>query len=265
MRREAMSVLTQVVNSSGAVTSTPVDTTPLDPSEGVEQTGNETIDGIKTFLQSPVIPAGDAAAEAVQFGQVVKNTGDESIGGNKTITGSFLFSVGGRLKRRVSIDIFEGVEVADQSAERTILIATHHFEALKFKAVSARNTIATVRIPDDYQDGQAIVLWLYWTRGAAGAGDVLWKLDHREVTPDTADVISTVTITESGGASAVPAVNGVKSQSIAVTAAGILKGDIMSVRIYRDPTDPLDTFGSDAYLVAADLEYVSDRLAPTVA
>ena len=39
-----MSVLTQVVNSSGAVTSTPVDTTPLDPSEGVEQTVNETID-----------------------------------------------------------------------------------------------------------------------------------------------------------------------------------------------------------------------------
>lgn len=58
----------------------------------VHNVGNESIDGIKTFSSSPIVPNATTATQAIAYGQAVKNTGNETIDGNKNFNNKVLIS-----------------------------------------------------------------------------------------------------------------------------------------------------------------------------
>jgi hypothetical protein len=45
-----------------------------------------------------------------------------------------------------------------------------------------------------------------------------------------------------------------------ISGASLAAEDIMSIRLYRDPADGADTYGSDASFVEMDIEYTADKL-----
>jgi hypothetical protein len=55
---------------------------------GVYTIGDQTIAGVKTFSSSPIVPNATTATQAVNYGQVVKNTGNETVAGVKTFSSS---------------------------------------------------------------------------------------------------------------------------------------------------------------------------------
>ena len=55
---------------------------------GVYTIDDQTIAGVKTFSSSPIVPNATTATQAVNYGQVVKNTGNETVAGVKTFSSS---------------------------------------------------------------------------------------------------------------------------------------------------------------------------------
>lgn len=64
-------------------------------SKVVETEGNQTIDGVKTFSSSPVVPNATTATQPIAYGQAVKNTGDETIAGVKTFSNTIIGNISG--------------------------------------------------------------------------------------------------------------------------------------------------------------------------
>ena len=278
-----------MVDAGGVVLSVPVNTVPLGPDDTVEATGNETIDGVKTFLKSPVVPAGTVAGHAVQKAQndlkaddavAVHKSGDETVAGNKTFPGQTVFGAAAdnfkldasgrsvltgnaRIRRRIGLDIFEGVETANNPGAR-VLLNNPDVQGVRFNDSADKQVLMMIRVPDEFDSTGTTKLFLYWTRQDAGSGNVLWKVAHVAVTPGSGELTGAV-VTDSFAVSAVPAVNAVKEDSVVLTAAGWAAGDVVSIRIFRNATNALDTFdGGRPILLAAQVEYVANKIGVSV-
>lgn len=223
----------------------PVNTIPLGPDGTVESFGDETVAGNKTFTGQTT------------FGAVADNFKVDA-SGRSVLAGK------ARIRRRILLDIFEGVETANNPGAR-VLLNNPDIQGVRFNDSADKQVLMMVRVPDEFDSSGTTRLFLYWTRQDSGGGNVLWKVAHVAVTPGSTDLVTAAGVTDGFAASAVPGVNAVKEDAVVLNAAGWAAGDVVSIRIFRNGTNALDTFdGGRPILLSAQVEYVANKVGVTV-
>lgn len=114
-----MGVRGVVVDSLGNEIAEVIDTGTLDAGEGVEQTGDEVIDGVKTFIKSPVIPSATAAAHPPTKAQL-----DDALAGRvpvgRQVTVGYGLAGGGDLSADRSFAVSLGADLATATADTAV-------------------------------------------------------------------------------------------------------------------------------------------------
>jgi len=110
----------------------------------------------------------------------------------------------------------------------------------------------------DYVQGTDIVPHVHWSPTDNGGGNVKWQLEI-SWTNDGAVSLAPTTI------SSVQATGGAawrhnRADFPALAGAGKLIGSYLDFRLFRDPTDAQDTYGSDAWLRGIGFHYQKDTV-----
>lgn len=115
----------------------------------------------------------------------------------------------------------------------------------------------TVHILHDIKAGTTPTFHIHWTHNnATPSGNVKWNIDYsyaRGYGADTYPAPSTVSTVQAAGAQYSHHIT--DDDDMPATITNMEPDGVLLCRVYRDPTDGDDTFGSDAYLVQIDLHY----------
>ncbi len=134
----------------------------------------------------------------------------------------------------------------------------------------------SVTIPKGIDTSNGLRVRIYWKKLNGNTGNVEWKLDYvkagarnvlvadgTNVDPgarSTGDVITSidaVTVQTTATGSSSPASEVIFSEfTTDIDISGLYEGDNIFLRLYRDPTDTDDTYGSDAIMVGFEMNGV---------
>lgn len=104
-----------------------------------------------------------------------------------------------------------------------------------------------------YKEGTDISFHVHWRPTTTGAGNVKWQFeiywDNIDSTPGSTTNVSVV------DAASGTAWQHLKTDELTISGTGKKIGSLVHVRVYRDPTDSADTYGSDAVLSSIGFHY----------
>lgn len=108
-------------------------------------------------------------------------------------------------------------------------------------------------MPHSYSEGTDLHLHIHWCPSNSDSGNVKWNFEYslansNEVFPD-AITISTVVSTNSASH------KHYKTDYPVISGTGLKIGTIVRFRLYRNPQDAQDTYGSDAFLLSIGIHY----------
>lgn len=115
-----------------------------------------------------------------------------------------------------------------------------------------------VEIPHSYKEGSVLLPHVHWAPSDGNAGDVKWQLEY------------TIVNAENGTGFPAPTTigNAHPSDSVAwkhhidplpeIDGTGLKIGAVLAFRLFRDPTDVEDTYGSDAILLSFGIHFQQD-------
>jgi hypothetical protein len=115
----------------------------------------------------------------------------------------------------------------------------------------------SIEIPHSYKEGTDLRMHLHWSPSNTSIGDVKWFLEY-SVSDNTDNFTETKTI------SFVQATNGSERFHLKdefdefISGLGVRIGTIISFRLYRNPSDVQDTYGSDAFILSLGAHYQVD-------
>ncbi len=113
-------------------------------------------------------------------------------------------------------------------------------------------------LPRSYKEGSDIIFHAHWSAVNANAGNVVWQIEYTWADEDDTFPANT-TISATDAASGTAWQNQEAAFS-AITGTGFEIGSVIRARLFRDPTDGSDTYGSDAAFASLDLVYEQDTL-----
>jgi hypothetical protein len=131
-----------------------------------------------------------------------------------------------------------------------------------FKDGSAMNEIfATIELPHDLIPGTAIRPHIHWCPADSAAGDVKWQLCYT-FADDGLPFHDAVTLT------AVQAANGLNTYSSKefapiIPGTNLGGGVLVAMKLFRDATDPEDTYSGIAKLLSLGIHYQSKDVGST--
>jgi hypothetical protein len=120
-------------------------------------------------------------------------------------------------------------------------------------AATLEQLYGTFEMQHDYKEGTDIRPHIHWTASDTSTGYVLWQLEYSYANT-SAGFTTATTITASGYASGT-ANSHLKNEFTVIPGSGIEVGDIITFRLYRDPTATADTYTSDALLLNIGIHY----------
>jgi hypothetical protein len=118
------------------------------------------------------------------------------------------------------------------------------------------DAMGAIEIPHDYKEGTDLRPHIHWAPIDANAGNVHWQMSFTKASRDgvfPAQTTITCTSTAGGVALAHKA-----NECTVISGTGVKIGDIIAFRLFRDPTNVADTYGSDAFLLSLGIHYQID-------
>lgn len=107
-----------------------------------------------------------------------------------------------------------------------------------------------MRIPAEYDSGD-VTFKICLVRAGAGAGNIKFTLNIK-----SASVGDSLASGASGTAtSAAPPTAAIKEMSVVMTAANFTAGEIVFVKLFRDPADAADTLAEDLIALGVSVEF----------
>lgn len=158
----------------------------------------------------------------------------------------------------------KAAELHPPAANNPALSEIGVFPVALFDPVSDEELYTQFHLPRDYVDGSDLYLHFHWAPTDAGAGDVTWGIEWKAVTDDNNETLGAgatqiVVDTTQGLANEM-----LGTANITIDGTGIIRKDIIGIRVFRDANasegGASDTYGSDAALSTIAIEYLSDRL-----
>lgn len=111
-------------------------------------------------------------------------------------------------------------------------------------------------IPHDYKEGSLLRPHIHFAPINGNGGNVKWQMSYTIASKD-AVFPSTTTIT-STSAVGTSALAHKASEFDTIVGTNVKIGDIIAFRLFRDPTDVADTYGSDVFLLSVGIHYQID-------
>lgn len=124
-------------------------------------------------------------------------------------------------------------------------------------ATTLEQLYGSFEIPHGYKEGTDLRPHIHWSPTTAGTGNVKWQMEYVMAKVDQTFTTSTTTIT------AIDSTNAISNQHLAVefgmmSGIDVKIGEVCRFRLFRDPTDVLDTYGADAALMSLGIHYEID-------
>ena len=142
-----------------------------------------------------------------------------------------------------------------QAPDRVTFVGS--IEAPAFNGASATEQLSgSFEIPHDYKEGTTLRPHIHWSPSNTDAGDVKWQLEYTIACANEA-------FSASATVSAVDTSNQVdRAHQVVefgtIDGTGLEIGCMIQFRLFRDPTDAEDTYGSDAFLLSIGVHYEQD-------
>jgi len=120
-------------------------------------------------------------------------------------------------------------------------------------------------VPGDYDDGTDLKFHIHWAPDIASTDTVTWGLEYLILTSDNDEQLtgSTTTAIVTDDAQNL-AEELLQTGDITISGTGVVSGDVIQFRIFRDAdaseSGADDDFDDDAFLVAAHIVYMSDAV-----
>jgi hypothetical protein len=119
----------------------------------------------------------------------------------------------------------------------------------------------TFHIDHDYKPDSAVFPHIHWTPSSNATGVVRWGIDISRAKGHSQEAFNTNTTIyieqEAGG---VDRMHHVAEYATGIFGGGDLEPDtVLICKVFRDATHPNDTYPDDAFGIACDLHYESDR------
>ena len=116
------------------------------------------------------------------------------------------------------------------------------------------------QVPENYHIGSDFKIRFYWAPVDADTGDVVWGIEYTVISPDSDEVLTDTSTTQTVVDSAQGLANELlRTEFIVISGEGVKPGDVISARFYRDADNTLDTYDSDAAIVHVSLLFQIDR------
>ena len=123
-------------------------------------------------------------------------------------------------------------------------------------ASTLEETNGVFEVMHDYKEGTDIRPHVHWAPINANTGNVKWQIEYTICNVNGTFPANT-TISAIGAASG--ALKHIATETSAVISGTNIKiGDMLAFRIFRDPADAQDTYGSDAFLLSVGMHYQVD-------
>lgn len=127
--------------------------------------------------------------------------------------------------------------------------------------VTTEEVSGVIEIDHDYEEGTDLIPHIHWLPTDAGAGDVVWQLEYTILDDgDIAGSSTTITVQTSTNSTAW---ENVRSSFPTIDGTGLTINDQIFFRLFRDPTDGNDTYGSDAAAATIGFHYQANSLGST--
>lgn len=130
-----------------------------------------------------------------------------------------------------------------------------------FDRNTEEETFGVVVLPDDYVDGSDIYVYTTWSPADATAGNVVWGIEYNYATPESGDTLNAATtimkVTDVAPGTADEVIT---ASVLTVNGTGIVEGDLVNIRFFRDATNTTDTYNADAQVSFVDVTYLSDAM-----
>lgn len=115
-------------------------------------------------------------------------------------------------------------------------------------------------LPTDYVDGTDLLICFDMTVGTTATTDVRWQCGETHVSDGDTFSPSTYTWATPQNVAGPGTSWERKNVNFTLSGTGMLKGDEVSVVIFRDATNAADTYTGDAYFSDVKIRYLSDRV-----
>lgn len=128
-----------------------------------------------------------------------------------------------------------------------------------FDSVTQESALFQVQTLHKWKEGSTLKLHVHWAKSNANAGGVTWGVEFTNaniagVFPNTTIAKSSTIIAGSGGDHE----HNITS-ILDIDMSGKLISNMFVARVFRDPDDAGDTYGSDAFLLEVDFHMEIDR------
>ncbi len=124
-----------------------------------------------------------------------------------------------------------------------------------------KETWAQIHVLHDYIDGTKIFPHIHWAHSVASpSGDVKWQIDYSVSKGHSGGIFpapTTISLIQTAAAQYTHQIIETTTAN-AIPAAELEPDSVIMFRVYRDSSDPEDTFANDAFLIYFDIHYQSD-------
>ena len=164
-----------------------------------------------------------------------------------------------RVRKHITIPI-EGVK---QGATAPTPAIIGNYSVLQFNGSTANvdEAYTSFHVPEDWASGTDILVHVHWAPVNANAGNVKWQITYTATASNAGELISAAgTTINSIDAASTTQDELLESPDMTILAANIAAEDTLGIRIFRDPVDGQDTYGSAASLVWLEFSYIANKL-----
>lgn len=130
---------------------------------------------------------------------------------------------------------------------------------------TAEEVSGTLEIQHDYSNGTDLVPHIHWYATNANAGNVKWQLEYVIVDVSTGGTVTSSTTISVTDATPATAWKLVTTNFSAISGTSIEIGDQIHFKLFRDPSDVSDTYGSDVATATLGFHYQVDSFGSATA
>lgn len=117
----------------------------------------------------------------------------------------------------------------------------------------------SLEMQHDYKEGTDLEFHIHWTPATGAAGDVVWKVYYSWQNANGTFTAGTLLTAPASPTDATAWKNKYASVGV-ISGVGKTINSQLMLQIFRDPTDPNDTYGADAVLIQFGIHYEVDTV-----
>jgi hypothetical protein len=176
------------------------------------------------------------------------------------------FAADGSLTLHGTARVNKHIKIAMAGVKRGATAPTEavigNYNVLQFAGGGTTDEVyTTFHVPEDWDNSTDIKVHVHWAPVNANAGSVVWQMNYVSLASNAGELISAggtgLTVTDPTNSTQDELL---ESPDMIIVKENIAAEDMLGIRLFRDPNDGDDTYGSAASMVWIEFEYTANKL-----